>query len=368
MAAPSVTHTFSNSTTADATQVNTNFTDLINGASDGTKDYDINSLQTRGTTTLGNATTDDLVVTARLASDLIPKTDAAYNLGSADLGFGALYLGDADAETVKIQAPAMSADWVLTLPADDGANGQFLRTDGAGTATTWARPFSYTSITASDTLGALTTHLDADADLGAVTVTIPAASTALAGQTTWIRKIGTTTSYTAITLQTGVSTTLNTYGEAVCIHCTGSAWVIIERVIPSNAIAFTPTFTGLGTVSGSSFNTYRIGSSVRVIGEVTSGTVSADALTLTLPSTVTVKGGTNTMFGFWTRDVGTGNVIKRGIIRAADDASVVSIGIDDYTTATSPFTALTGSGLFGGGASGVKLSFDFTVPTNEWDG
>lgn len=44
MAFPSVTYTFSNSTTADATQVNQNFTDLINGLSDGTKALSVISL------------------------------------------------------------------------------------------------------------------------------------------------------------------------------------------------------------------------------------------------------------------------------------------------------------------------------------
>jgi hypothetical protein len=61
MAAPSVTYTFSNSTTADATEVNTNFTDIINGITDGTKDLTINLLTVNGAAsfngnvTLGNA-------------------------------------------------------------------------------------------------------------------------------------------------------------------------------------------------------------------------------------------------------------------------------------------------------------------------
>lgn len=44
MAAITVTYTFSNGTTADATQVNTNFTDILNGLSDGTKDISIGAL------------------------------------------------------------------------------------------------------------------------------------------------------------------------------------------------------------------------------------------------------------------------------------------------------------------------------------
>ena len=40
-----------------------------------------------GNTTVGNATTDDVTITARLDSDLIPKTDNSRNLGSSSLNF-----------------------------------------------------------------------------------------------------------------------------------------------------------------------------------------------------------------------------------------------------------------------------------------
>ena len=40
-----------------------------------------------GTTAIGDATSDDLTVTARLDSDLIPKTDNSRNLGSSSLNF-----------------------------------------------------------------------------------------------------------------------------------------------------------------------------------------------------------------------------------------------------------------------------------------
>ena len=46
-----------------------------------------------GNVTLGNATGDDITVTGYLASDIIPKTDLAYDLGSATLGFNTLHIG-----------------------------------------------------------------------------------------------------------------------------------------------------------------------------------------------------------------------------------------------------------------------------------
>lgn len=62
---PSVTYTFSNGTSADATQVNTNFTDVINGITDGTKDLTILSLTTNGNTVLGSDSSDSLSVNAK---------------------------------------------------------------------------------------------------------------------------------------------------------------------------------------------------------------------------------------------------------------------------------------------------------------
>lgn len=46
-----------------------------------------------GDVTLGNATGDDITFTGRLASDFVPKTDLAYDLGTATLGFNTLHIG-----------------------------------------------------------------------------------------------------------------------------------------------------------------------------------------------------------------------------------------------------------------------------------
>lgn len=91
MANISVTYSFSNGSTADATEVNTNFQDIIDGTSDGSKDFSISALTCAGNatfnanTTIGNATSDDLTITARVASDVIPKTDGSLDLGSSSL-------------------------------------------------------------------------------------------------------------------------------------------------------------------------------------------------------------------------------------------------------------------------------------------
>ncbi len=83
MANPAVTHTFVNGTTADASAVNQNFTDVLNSLSDGTKDLNISALTVAGTSTLngdvvlGNATGDDITITGSLAATLNIKTTAS---------------------------------------------------------------------------------------------------------------------------------------------------------------------------------------------------------------------------------------------------------------------------------------------------
>lgn len=127
MPSPAVTYTFSNSTTADATQVNQNFTDIINGVTDGTKDLSVNAvtangnLSVSGNTTLGNASSDDVTVTGSLASSIPIKTNNSYDIGSSTLGLRALYLASSSgAFTAKIQGPAIGASITLTLPSVAG--------------------------------------------------------------------------------------------------------------------------------------------------------------------------------------------------------------------------------------------------------
>jgi hypothetical protein len=142
MAAIAVTYTFSNSTTADATQVNQNFTDIVNGLSDGTKDISVNAgtfagnVSISGNTTIGNASGDDLTVTASLASSIPIKTTNSFDIGSSSLGLRALFFG-ANSQTVKIQgSSSMSATWTLTLPVTAGTDGYYLKTNGSG-VTSW---------------------------------------------------------------------------------------------------------------------------------------------------------------------------------------------------------------------------------------
>jgi len=143
MASPSITYTFSNSTTADASQVNTNFTDLINGMIDGTKDFSINALTLAGAltanghVTLGNATSDDVTVTGSLASSIPVKTTATYNVGSSTLGLLSIYFGR-NSQSVRLAGSAsMAATYTFTLPVNVGTAGYALVDSDAAGTTAW---------------------------------------------------------------------------------------------------------------------------------------------------------------------------------------------------------------------------------------
>lgn len=149
MASPTVTNTFSNSTTADATQVNQNFTDLINALTDGTKDLSVSALTlagnltANGNTTIGNAAADDLTITASLASSIGIKTHNSYDVGTVtSKGLRAIYFASSSAtQTAKLQGPAIAADITLTMPTITGniALSTFTLqqfTSGSGTYTT----------------------------------------------------------------------------------------------------------------------------------------------------------------------------------------------------------------------------------------
>jgi hypothetical protein len=142
MANPSYTYTLTNGTTADASQVMQNFNDILNGVTDGTKDLSISALTCAGTATLngnvnlGNASGDDLTVTASLASTIPIKTTATYDIGSSTKGLAGAYFG-ANSQTVRIVGSgSMSATWTLTLPTTAGTADYVLSTNGSG-VTSW---------------------------------------------------------------------------------------------------------------------------------------------------------------------------------------------------------------------------------------
>ena len=75
------------------------------------------NLTVNGNTTLGNAATDTVTVTADVASNLIPSADNTYNLGSATDEWANIYIdGTAQVDTLQVDESA-------TITADLTVNG-----------------------------------------------------------------------------------------------------------------------------------------------------------------------------------------------------------------------------------------------------
>jgi hypothetical protein len=142
MAYISVTYSFANSTTADATQVNTNLNDIITGLSNGTKDIQVSQIiangnvNFKGNAILGDASSDTITFTGSIAANIPIKTGVSPNIGtSATNGLGTLYFFG-NTRTVGIKASAsLAASWDLTLPTTAGTAYHFLRTNGSGVTT-----------------------------------------------------------------------------------------------------------------------------------------------------------------------------------------------------------------------------------------
>ncbi len=245
MANISVTNTFSNSTTADATQVNQNFSDIINGTSDGTKDFSISALTVGGTLTangnvnIGNASSDDLTVTASLASSLAIKTTATYNVGSSTLGLLSVYLGNSTFTTRLLSGA--SASWSMTLPATAGTARYRLETDGSG-VTSWnpvrrsSQDSQNISISASVATNALTVTLKSG-DGTSLSATNPAdivfrSSTAATGTAT-VRSV---TSDLSLVISSGSTLgTKNTTAHNLYVYAIDNAGTVeLAKILPGH--------------------------------------------------------------------------------------------------------------------------------------
>jgi hypothetical protein len=133
--------------------------------------------------------------------------------------------------------------------------------------------------------------------------------------------------------------------------------------------AYTPTTQGFGTIpapiSSVGLEYRRVGDSIEVRGDFTTGTTTASEAQLNLPSGLTIgQSGTITQCGMWLRDVTTANI--RGTILSTSGDAFVNFSRPDFDTSTaSPLTSQNGSTVAG---SSEKWSIQFMVPVSEWAG
>lgn len=266
MAGPAVTNIFVNSTTADASQVNQNFSDLINAMTDGTIDFGIGALTVSGTATLngnvtlGNSLSDDITFTGALVSSIGLDTTNAYDIGSSTIGLAGVYFGSSGgAFTTRVKGAAVASSWTWTLPPTAGVSGQFPITDGSGVSI-WRYVEKTTAKTAIYTTTGDETTVLCDATAGAFTVTLPAAAS-FSGKHYYIKK--TDSSANVVTVDGNSTETIDgalTYPlisrySAIKIISDGSNWHIVSkygplnRQISSTCNAFTTANTALTDVT-----------------------------------------------------------------------------------------------------------------------
>lgn len=386
MAAPSVTYSFSNSTTADATEVNQNFDDVINGITDGTKDLTISAFQANGAATfngavtLGNATSDDITITGRIASDFDPKTAATYTLGDSTQTWQGLYLDNGATDggavyfnagtTAFLKSDASGADLDvggftgLDLKAaeikrmslyDEAKTADYTVTDTDGVSiiymTTSTTNRTVTLPTAADNAGRVITCKKVDSASGLLTVDGEGSET-IDGNTTYICPL---------------------QGDFVTVQCDGSAWHVIQKNDTSAWFNETPTLnydsTAATNISSSASSYRRVGTSMECMFSFNfNGAANASGdLNIVIPASFTMATGNPIPNDY--QPLGIGQLFAGGnqyssVARLqnndADQVYFVRVAnagaSDDLWSDTVPATL----------ASGHILIANFSVPISEW--
>jgi hypothetical protein len=137
----------------------------------------------------------------------------------------------------------------------------------------------------------------------------------------------------------------------------------INEHIVTPWVAYTPTFVGLGTVSGVSMFSRRVGDSLQIRGFLTTGTVTASQATMTIG-----YNGTNSNVTLNTSKLGTGeNVVGnsgRGVAQPiANLANPANTGVIKWSNgAGSIFSAASGTNF----SNTEKIAVNCVVPIDGW--
>lgn len=380
MANISVTYTLQNSATSDASEVNTNFQDIIDGTSDSTKDFSINALTCagavtlNGNVTLGNATTDDITVTGRIASDIDPKTAATYSLGDSTQTWAALYLDNTTTDSGAIYFDAGTTEYIKG--SADGTDLSIGGFTGLNLGTAEIKRMSLHDVAKSDAYTVLDTdgvsviHMTTGASDRVVTLPTAADN---AGRVITCKKVDSGAGRLLLDGEGSETIDGETGNTAICplqydyvtVQCDGSAWHIIGRNYVSKWVAFTPSLsTGDATFTNVSSYYRRVHNSVEIKLDLTytgTGSVAATqqftipgSLTATLVDT-TSSSQFSQGYGIWYDSSGGANTSL-----APKCYSTTTIGLN-IATETSDRTLLDNEV-----GSGDRLNLFITIPVSEW--
>lgn len=388
MGFPTVTYNFTNGTTADGTQVSQNFTDIINGVSDGTKNISISALTCagsatlNGSVTLGDSSADLLVITASLNSTVTINTTTSYDIGSTTVGLRALYLGDAGsaARCTKLLGGTIASGWTLTLPTGVPAGAGFVLESTTGGATSWSSRTDLVVVSKTTTFNASRAedvYLCSDAG-ASFTGTLPAASGSM--KRFVFKKTNSSTNAVTIaragsdTIDGATSTSLNTQYECVELQSDGSAsWSVISRTYPASLGSLAFAVTGVGTITANTFYGTRLGNLMRVIYSFINGTIAPSTLSITLPTGYVIDtaklssntNGTYLGYGTYFDNVGRNVFTSTGFVQFYDGSTSSAIYMTNTAGGTNQqFTKVNGSTLVN---TSALMTGDFTIPISGWN-
>jgi hypothetical protein len=233
------------------------------------------------------------------------------------------------------------------------------------------------SLTSNTVLTAVSERVLTDATGGAITHTLPAAST-MTGECIFLQKTDTTFNIVHINRAGGdtidglTTTALTSYMEWILIRSTGTGWTTLEWGYDSARQAFTPTGSWIANATYTGF-WWRTGDSINVEVKVAAtGAPTSASLTVTLPVTLATSKFVDTTGGAVTPVASNCNILDT----SAGDHYLGSVGYSS-STALAIFYPIAGTNKFAACtqaapmtfATGDKVIFQaLALPVSGWRG
>lgn len=343
--------TVATATTTPAITISTTITGILQG--NGTA---ISAATTTGTGNVVLSASPTLTGTIAAAALTLTTPLVATSGGT---GTGTYTTGDilyASATNTLSKLPIGATATVLTVAAGIpswAASGSF---SVVSKTTTYAASISDGLILCSGS--AFTVTLPTAVGNSGATIRIKKTDTSL----TNIITIATTSSQT---IDGTTTTTINTQYEEISVASDGSNWQVLNRTYPKTWVAYTPTFTGFGTVGSSSFFSRRVGDSIEVHGTFTAGTTTATIVAITIgyggtSANVTVdtaKGNGSTLAGSYF--VNNSGATNQAILTPASNLTTFSMG----TQGAAPLTPANANSII---SSGQRIDLYALFPIVGW--
>ncbi len=158
------------------------------------------------------------------------------------------------------------------------------------------------------------------------------------------------------------TTSIDTPGESIRVKSDNSNWIVMHRYIPSifKAYDVSAAFTGFGSVVGGTGSWQRIGGSVRIMAQGTTGTTTAVEARLALPSAITGAIDVLEVVGAWSL---SSNAAVGPTILQENAKAYMTFGFQGASNAG--MTKLLGSTMLG---NGVNFAINALIPITGWNG